>query len=65
MPSQLNDLTDNGSGVSAAVHLNSSSDSETDTRVAKEGSVGARLDAQVKVEVGAVLVGTTKTVLGA
>ena len=55
----------NSTSPLAAGNLHSSTHSQAHTRVSKQGSVGTAVEAQVKVEVGAVLVGACEAVLAA
>jgi len=58
-------LVDNGTRPLGAVDLGGGADSETLAVISKEGSLGTTVAAEVKVDVGAVLVGARETVLGA
>ena len=49
----------------AARNLHSSTHSQSNARVTEQRSVGARVQTQVKVEVGAVLVGSLQAILRA
>jgi len=55
----MNDLTT----PLAAIHLLSTTDSQSHTSTSKQRSTSSRINAQVKVEVGTVLVGATQSIL--
>lgn len=55
----------NSTSPLAARNLHGSTDSQANTRVAEQSTVGTAVEAQVEVEVGAVLVGACETVLAA
>lgn len=56
---------DNSTSPLAARNLHSSTHSQSNTRVSEQSSVGTAVEAQVKVQVGAVLVGAGETILAA
>lgn len=64
-PSQVLPLVHNSTTPLTARNLHSSTHSQAHSRVTEQRSVGAAVQTQVKVEVGAVLVGSAESVLSA
>lgn len=54
-----------GANTYAAVNFLGSTKGQFDTRRTKQRRAGTRIDAQVKVDIGAILVGASQTALGA